>query len=406
MIKYSALLPTVDQNKDNVALFDTVQQYEQGTLGYLFNKLKKWITKDFVDVEDYLDYAYQFGFDITYLSGYSSTLKYLEKEKITLIPRLLNRSNPKSYQYIFYIFNLKGNVYPLLKTEEEDLAPFTSFLTFPGFIDVEQTLDRDQDDFGIDIDTIQTLDEGEDEIDYYLKKTLDSGSNLDIEDTLDELPGIPHAIIPATLSNWTLDIADVYGAITRHILLAFRIQFGESSTHQITGPSWLALHGDVKQNKRLVEVPHYQLSLPLNGLKVQNKLYTESVYDEEMNILSSYESVNIGNLNTAHRVYLGSGEYTGNLLALLPASNPITTPLKNFLISDQKDISKSIPQFLFKNHIYENTRIFNTSDTILHFSEIAVKDSSNNLLFYCRFPKIEINPTVFHTFDFQFNLRD
>jgi hypothetical protein len=279
-------------------------------------------------------------------------------------------------------------------------------LKFPGFIDVEQTLDRDQDDFGIDIDTIQTLDEGEDEVDYYLKKTLDSGSNLDIQDTLDELPGTPHAIIPATLPNWTLDIADIYGAITRHILLSFRIQFAESSTYQITSPTWLALHGDVKQNKRLVEVPHYQLTLPLNGLKVQNKLYTESFYDEDLNILGSYESVNIGNLNTAHRVFLGSGEYTGSLLSLIPTSNPITSPLKNFLISDQKDVSKSIPQLLFKNHIYENTRIFNTSDSILYFSEIAVKDSSNNLLFYCRFPKIEINPTVFHTFDFHFNLKD
>lgn len=405
MIKYAGLLPGTDQTKENVALFDSLQEYESKTLSYRFRKLINWINKKFVDPEDYIDYCYQFGHDLSYLTGYSSTYAYLEKEKKTLIPRLLNRSNPKSYQYIYYIFNLKGKVYPLEKTEDENLVPFYDFLQFPGFIEEEQTLDRDQDNFGLDIDTIQTLDEEEDTIDYYLQKNLDSNFNLDIEDTLDSPTGVPHEIIPSILPRWGLDQYDIYGAITRHILLSFEIQFVESATAQILSSTWNSFHSDVKQNKRFTEVPHYELIIPLKGLKV-NSPYSISYFNEDKEISGKYESINLGNLDTAHRIFLGSGQFTGALNTLTNSSNPISSPLKTLLLSELDTSTHTAYDLLTKNFIHPNTRVFTTSDPIQYFSEIAVKDENSNLLFYARFPRIEIYPVIFHSFNFQFKLQD
>ena len=54
--------------------------------------------------------GYQF---LNYGAGYTSSNRYLKRQLLTILPRILNRNNLKAYQYNFYIYDLIANIFPM-----------------------------------------------------------------------------------------------------------------------------------------------------------------------------------------------------------------------------------------------------------------------------------------------------
>jgi len=97
--------------------------------------------------------------------------------------------------------------------------------------------------------------------------------------------GLFVTIPKANLFTWYLDYSDVGEATTRHLILNYIMGSVETDTDFITKQSCEAFYRDVLQNKRLIEVPHFEPKLnltvpvgvvppnPLNIFKFAN-LYT------------------------------------------------------------------------------------------------------------------------------------
>lgn len=120
--------------------------------------------------------------------------------------------------------------------------------------------------------------------------------------------GLIVSIPKANLFTWSLDYSNISQVTTRHFLLNYVMGSVESDTEFITKSSSIAFYNDVLQNKRLIEVPHFEPKLnlkipvgtvppnPLNTSKFPN-LYTHTnslgVVNQQGRLNSTATMVNI-----------------------------------------------------------------------------------------------------------------
>lgn len=291
--------------------------------------------------EDLRNIAYKFGFDLTQGNGYTATSAYLRKEVRTILVRIQNKTTRMAYPYLFYIFNLTGDVYPLRRYTTTELRP--------------------------KLDWISSVPIGP-------ELTLDDGHTLD-EDPL-----------------WTLDNNSAFGTFTRHFLVQFRSQFVESASAFFSVDTMTALLQDVEQCKKATEFPHFEFVLVLTASSIVQTVDTKVYRDEAGTLTTNHETVLVGgDLSQVRYLRFGNGAASG-LNAMVPADNPV-----NGSLVSQQDITddlewvieaQSATELTVRSLIKRDSK-FLANQT---YSEIAFHDASNNLIMYTKFPSVNWDP--------------
>lgn len=307
---------------------------------FLYNDLKSQIealrNKDYIDLasaDDIRNNLYDFGFYLFEGQGWTGSQEYLKREMKTLVKRILNKGCAISYSYIFYVFNMLGDVYPTYLLADDSLNPWLTWYT------------DDEDDPSSD--------------------TLDTGLFLDMS------------------PPFILDSGSFTSSITRHFLISYMTSFVENSEEFWSEDTMRALDNDVQQNKRKIEIPHYESRLyaqgSLSGGAVDRTYYT---YDGEDFAVQKTILVDPGkNFTQTATIQFGSG----------------TQPVIDGTITGVQELIASYPLSAFKLKLQDSSHLYIKNimypdTTWFDYKEVAVLDGTNQVIFYSTFPWVRIPP--------------
>lgn len=313
------------------------------------------------------------GFNLLQFEGYTSSNDFLYKEVLTIIPRVIWKTTRKGYKYLFYLFNLMGDVYPLY----EDLDN--------SYVAIENWWGFDENPLIPNI-----LDAGDDNILYYSPYVSDKDVKSDSGYTSDMMYTIYSAIRSSGLSDTILDgesflILDqesFMNKVVRFILISFQYMFVESASYFLTPYTLKVFVNDILQQKkateRLVFEPHLVINYNADNSVKQTSYtnYDESVSTLQRTILIDEEFT----FSDIVSIRFGTGSQT-------PSSSVTDVATYSFQILKAALVqtSKEDENLVIRKIIYETA-------SMTKFSEIAIMGSSGCLL-YSTFPMIEYPQT-------------
>lgn len=329
-----------------VDLISAFQSYLYGVVKVNINNFKNRSDINIVTQADAENMIWDKGFNLSKGDGYTSTLRYTKRELLTLVKRILTKSSHKSYQYIFYIFDLMGETSPCIFNVDGTLTPRLTWLT-----------SSDVNNMSLQLDTSLTLD-------------------------------MPYA----QFAFWTLDYGDFVNFTTRHINISYSPRFVENSEDQMSIGTCAAFFNDVAQNKRLVEIPHYEFRLYADASLFGNdtiEVWTDydntftvnqhSIYLQHMDIYA-YNST----MSEAYSVQFGNGIHNVIDQSITGCASPTTAilPLSDFIIAQQD-----------ATHLYFRHKMF-PYEKFGDIREAIIYDSIGNAIFYTTFPWIHFDPRM------------
>jgi hypothetical protein len=319
------------------------------------------------------DLAESLGFVITSLDGYTSTTYYLKKELITIVPRILAKNTLKGYELIFRIFNLNGIVYP-------------TYLS-----DITDNLEVIEDWYTTNETSItyDTLDQGADFVLFSLPHSID-GENfqLDQGNSIDETTPVIRTDKEVLLPTTTLDELEIFphldmipplDLLTRHIIIQYDFNFVENETEFMSSNTMLAFYNDLFKMKKATEILYLEPNLKLNTTK-DNLLTLETYYNYDKSISTNVESILIGtDFSNIKTINFGVGGYTTVDSSIADVQFPIYS--MNF--EDFQNKSTNNYELIGRRIIEEKTKF-------VDFSEIAILDDTDTIIYYAKFPTIRV----------------
>lgn len=336
MIDLTKLLPsnlrTVQRYKDIVSVY---QSYLYNDVKNAIDSFKTRFYPDQISEADIILTIEDFGHMLSRSPGYTETHRYLIRQYDTLIKRLKSKGTEKSYEYLFYVYDVMGDVYPLLRQLDDTLTPWLTWL-----------VSDDVDDPPFMLDDGHTLDEP-------------TGRN-------------PY---------WTLDSGAIISNTTRHFLISILPRFVENDVFEFISTNTMsALRNDVNQNKRKVEIPHYEIRLyaeaNIAGITVSRewKDHDDTISTNQQSVRTS---ASLSDFSGATYIQFGDGEYSTVNNSITGVNSLIQQlPLTDFDVKVQTSL-----QLNFRNLITTTFKWFD-------YREISIHDSSGNCIFYSSFPWI------------------
>ncbi len=389
------------------------------TLGIIDNEkisqIKNRNDIDEMNEELLREMCYYLGLDIPEGFGYIETKTYLKRQLFSIVPRIKNRSTWKGYQYIYYIYNTLGHVYPLLHSSQDTLTPWLNWINVPEISDDELTLDYEfivngeaQNNLILDADKdnilryettnklfFDTPPDGFDETTYKM-------DNPEIP-KWDDLETTPVYADPRNdnLYSWTLDFFNNVGILSAHILLKYKLISAETESAFMSEPTLNAFRLDIYNMKKTYEVPHLQIDHTVNvsGL---NTARIEELKDADGIITGKQVSIIFSdNLSNVAKVKFGRSRHIINNEGFQEPINDIADALTftEYLLSD----FEIIVQTQEGNHLTILNRI-KKHQPFIAFSEVGLFDSDNHCIVYTCFPEISIPGNISGSWYLDFNI--
>ncbi len=319
--------------------------------------------------------GYQF---LNFGEGYTNTTRYLQRQLLTIINRVLNKNSLKAYQSNFYIYNLIADIFPMTYSSVTDtLTPVTDFWTW------------DESEVYI----IDKLDLGSDRILYY-----DDLSNPVYAD--DPLNWGLSAQTLDTDSWPTLDQKTINDSLTRHIIIPYKFVDVENNTYFLTENTLTSFFEDINFTKRATELAYFEPICTINCSGVvgfsgafDSDMITKEYYysyDETYSgIVESYfygsTDLSLIGLSGVAQIQFGSGSHdiiNGSISGV--ATPIITSGVINGIINatDTVEVSVTTPtNFNVRRKISQQCVFAN-------YSELALIDANSGIVMYSKFPEI------------------
>lgn len=280
------------------------------------------------------DVSQKYGFDLLSYSGYTSSQMYLLREMETIIPRIKWKTTRTGYEYIYYIFNLDGEVYPIELTPSNLLQVMDTYWSNPLIIEVTS---------------------------FYLDPTP--------PDILDSVSG-------RWISYLDQKVSSAY-TMTRNFCLSFAPQFVESSTEYISLNTLKCLYSDVFQMKKSTEVPYFEYVLNIPGYK-NRTIYTNPLANTSGIITAYMKSIlTQGKLSDMYSIQIGNGAHTSLTTSITGVQSPISVggdiTLQDYAISGG-DYSGSSNAYAFNRKT-----TYLSTDITQGYQEWGFKTAKTNL---------------------------
>lgn len=332
MLDLTKLLPAfIRKTQAWVDVIAVFQQFLDNDARDEIASLRDRFDYDTITDDDAKKIIWGFGHTLSQGDGYTSSHRYIQRQLRTLLKRIEAKGAEPSYQYLFYVYDVIGDVYPTLISPYGYLKPWLTWL-----------VSDETDATPLQLDTGLTLDQ-----------------NYEGD------------------ANWYLDYGAIASVLTRHFILSYSPWHVENSTEFMSVDTVNAFFNDVNRNKRKIEVPHYEFRLYADAL-ASGALTTETWQDYEQTFSVNQESMRIDlglDLTDAAYIQFGDGRHA----------------VVNNSITGVQSLVQQIPLSFFEIKLQDSTHLYfkhfmQTTTRFFDYQEIAVLDSSNNCLFYSKFP--------------------
>lgn len=379
--KYKELLPKELQPYRWGSFIDAFQDL---TDDFKDEKVKPFLNR--FDIEKSTDEQIKemfefFGFDLSSYNGYTTSRLFLKRQLEVLQLRKRFRKTRKGYHYVYYIYNLKGDILPTINME--------GFLQ--SFNDYWDSLERTK--------GIENFDVGVPNILYYLNgnpvyaNEPDTGFDEDITFDIELLQ--------------PFDSLSAFRSITKNLVLDYSYRFAENEDNYMTFETSTALYEDMKKQTRNTDVlffrPNLNLELrdnqnvynkPVNlwsGLTYERSLYVVPVSGGDVYNFDypgvDFDDETVGNFDPPipipgllriNRVKFGDGKHS----ALNPTITDLANPLKTFNLGDFVVLTKNA------NVLELELKMNNTLEyEMVNFNEVGLFQD-NEIIAYFDVPKV------------------
>lgn len=354
-ISYKSLLPKSMQPTRWGQFIDAFQNIIDDVVANLVQPIKTRFQYSLMTNDELKDMALKLGHSITTIDGYTATNTYFLKELLTIVKRNTTKTTRGCYQYIYTIFNLIGETYPMFYT-----------LTLGNYLFSVQ-----EDYWTSSAPRVNTYSLDNSPTPY----TLDSTLSLDSSQATSNVP-------------------------MRHYLLSYYNQFIEDSTQFLSTSSLKAMYNDVKAIKRITEVPYYEP-------KIKIDLYSGQVGQVTNTTLTDYNLVSYSGVNSIHNsvlfktnlsgitsIQLGNSGYVNPLVASGGVQSLKYTIANSGGVQTIVDAYTS-SKFHVRKIVTERFKFQDVSSGQLYFTELALMNTSGQCIAYSKFPKIQWDPFMY-----------
>lgn len=353
MIRYSEYLPRYLKGTRWEQIIDTTQTLVEDFFNEKVNRIKDRYDYKKANIEEKKDTVYKQGYDLPSYDGYTETENYIDKQSQNLIKQIKNKTTAKSYDYMYYVFNLVGKVYPLRFTNGF-LRPAKNIgATF-------ETPDRDILFFDQDLPFIQFYINNDITQPFPDNPPIETGLPTLLFDSADEEDPLVQAL------NFDGNNQVEYSS---HFILSYNNKLAETPTSFITNETARAIYESVIQIKKMREVPHFQYSLAFkfNSYNVIPNPREEQYITSDMKSTASVFSIIVSpedSLINVTKVQFGIGEHTvlnNTITGVKVPSTEIISVSKFDLISQNddsliwEDVLEEYGKFTIDNELFQST---------------------------------------------------
>lgn len=358
-ISYKSLLPKAMRDTRWGQFIDAFQSVIDDIVLNKVQIIKTRFQYNKMTKTELLDMASKFGYTITTSDGYTSTITYFVKEVLSLISRIYTKTTRPCYQYIYKIFNLTGETYPI----------------FYGIVGSVYNFIVQDNYWTTTIPRITSY-----VFDYNPPYKLDSGISLDSSQASTNIP-------------------------IRHYVLSYYNNFIEDSTQMLSVNTLQAFYNDVNAVKRITEVPYFEpiikVSLPSGSV---NQVTTTTLQDYNLISYNNQKSVLFkNNLSGIATIQLGNSGYV-NPLSASGGVQSLKYIITNNTSGVQNIEASSSVKFHSRKLVTQNFRFLDNNSGQLYFSEIALLNTSGQCIVYSTFPKIQWYPFMFQNISMDIKL--
>ena len=364
-IVFNKFLPAVMRNTRWGELITVFQDIINDLRTDHINTLKEKFDVNLMTEDELKDTAIKFGFNLLSLDGYTSSMYFLRREISTICPRIPAKTTRVGYKYIFYNFNLTGEVFPILLSKNKWYPLNDAWLPL--------------DEYWEDTTILHTQD-----------FTLDP----DIPDTLDSSTG-----------TWitTLDQTQLDYNILRVLLISYKPKYIENISEFISENTHKVFYNDINQMKRVTEVPYFEHRVEIET-NTSGVVTTKTYYNYDQTISTNMQSImitpsssglipfnhiQIG--NSVHPIISSSISGVLSLVGTLKTESSGTLGMLQYI---EPNIS---------NQIYVRKELTNRN-TFPEFTEISLHNANSGCLYYATFPKVKWDSKQYSNVLFKINL--
>lgn len=320
--------------------------------------------------EQILDEIKFFGYEVSYLDGYTSTKEYLVRQYLSLDKRKKYRNLKEAYETILKIYFQKGTVYPLYYDVVSEY-----YIPYENWWNIIETLK-----------IINILDSDKDNLLYYIAPYLDDSSLFDSFISFDYDVAVYGSPKKTNLSTAYLDTPDLIETldqfyeienITRYNYIQIICRKLLSDDSFFDYYSMFSFIYDMNNNHRSTEVLYFfpKIYLYTKNDNTETNIEIEK-YDKSL--LKNINSILLsGTLEDTQYIKYGTGYTDSSLIGITQLINQT----QSFTISQVyiKEKTENILSFFTK--VTKNVKAFS-------FSEIGLYNIYNELIYYACFPSI------------------
>lgn len=334
MIKLSKLLPSNILDTRWVDVIDVYQDLLYNSL--IPEKIQHFQTKNIFELmtaDELKEWIAVLGYPLISSEGYTSSIEFLRRQLQTIVHRIKCKTTWKVYQYLFYIYFMRGFTYPLLNLYGDGyLTVWVNWAETPLI---------------------------EDMLIY-----LDTGRSLD------------ESIIPK--ENWTLDAEGIINTVTRHFLFGYEFMYVENANEFLSYNTLRSFYNDVMQSKRAIEFPHFEPRITVTAVD-KNVEYIIDLKTYEGTVVTNQKSARFqDDLSTVTKIQFGNGRRTNTLDGVNGCESPIVT----LVFADDCDL------LLQTATMIDVRKLLTPDGKLFDYSEVALFDDSDTCYMYSSFPTI------------------
>ena len=352
-VRYADYLPKRLKGTRWEQLIDVTQTLIEDFLEEKIYRLKYRYDYRKANIEEKKDTIFKQGYDLPSYDGYTETEDYIDRQSQNLIKQIKNKTTSKAYDYMYYIFNLIGTVYPM-RYGDGVLRPAKNIgATF-------ETPDREILFFDQDLPFIQFYINNDPTMPFPDNPPIDTGLPTLYFDSEDDPDPLAQAL------NFDGNEEVEYSS---HFLLTYNNKLAETTTAFITEETARAIYESVIQLKKMIEVPHFQYGLvfKFNPYNVTPNIREEQYITADRQGTASVFSLVVSpddSLINVTKVQFGIGGYstlTNSITGVqVPSTEPI--PVSKFDIISQnddtlvwEDVMEEYGKFTIDNELFQST---------------------------------------------------
>lgn len=357
-VTYKKFLPLTMRNSRWADLITVYQDVIADLKTEQIDALKNKFDINLMSEDEIFEVAAKFGFKLLSFDGYTSTNHYLKKEISTIALRIMNKNTRSGYKYIYYIFNLVGDIYPIQYVNNSTFNVLDNYWNETSIIHTQL--------FTIDPDVADTL---------------DSSTGLWIS---------------------TLDQSMIDYVILRHLVLNYTPKYVESASEFLSLNTLKCFANDVTQMKRATEIPYFEHKLESTAY-FNKTLYTTTFYNYDKTLSTTMKSIFLtgsGLMNFGY-IEIGNGTRTTFASGTISGVVSLVGTIKPYISG-----TLGMLQFVKEttNNEFYARRLITEKNTFPAFTEIALKNQNSGCMFYATFPRIQWDPQMYGNVLFKINL--